>query len=228
MEAYQKPTLGYWKIRGLAANVRYQLKYCGVDYDMVEYTQGPGPDFSRQEWLDKKFNLGLPFPNLPYLIHGDVKLTETLAIHKYLAEVYDQSLLGRNAIDKARVTMFAQVLVGLKGKITMPCYTTGEKNTIIEEYKKGLPAILEAKGSNIFLIGDYPTYVDFYFFEMLQLMKFVSEGAILKEFPDLDSYEIRMKGLKGLKEYISTPTCHDANLNFNNTVAKINGQLGYN
>ena len=32
-----KPVLGYWKIRGLASNLRYQLAYQGIDYDMVEY-----------------------------------------------------------------------------------------------------------------------------------------------------------------------------------------------
>jgi hypothetical protein len=32
-----KPVLGYWKIRGLAAAIRYQLIYCGVDFDMQEY-----------------------------------------------------------------------------------------------------------------------------------------------------------------------------------------------
>ena len=37
MEASQKPVIGYWKIRGLGANLRYQLKYSGVDFDMVEY-----------------------------------------------------------------------------------------------------------------------------------------------------------------------------------------------
>ena len=84
-----KPKLGYWKIRGLAANIRYQLKFCGVDYDLEEYQQGGPPDFDKSCWFDKKQTLGLPFPNLPYLVHGDVKLTETLAIHQYLAEVYD-------------------------------------------------------------------------------------------------------------------------------------------
>ena len=46
-----KPTLGYWKIRGLCSNLRYQLAYCGVEYNMVEYEQGDGPDFSREPWL---------------------------------------------------------------------------------------------------------------------------------------------------------------------------------
>lgn len=37
------------------------------------------------EWLADKPNLGLAFPNLPYLIDGDVKLTQSLAIMRYLA-----------------------------------------------------------------------------------------------------------------------------------------------
>lgn len=28
-----KPVLGYWRIRGVGANIRYQLQYCGVAYD---------------------------------------------------------------------------------------------------------------------------------------------------------------------------------------------------
>lgn len=76
-----KPILGYWKIRGLASNIRYQLIYCGVDFEMLEYEQGDAPDFSNQTWLDAKYKLGLKFPNLPFFIDGDFSLTETMAIH---------------------------------------------------------------------------------------------------------------------------------------------------
>ena len=90
----QKPILGYWKIRGLAANIRYQLSYCGVDWQDVEYEQGDGPEFSRESWMSVKYNLGFDFPNLPYFIDGDFKLTETMAIHKYIAEKWKPELLG--------------------------------------------------------------------------------------------------------------------------------------
>lgn len=40
-----KPILGYWKIRGLAAGIRYQLAYSKVDFDEDVYEQGDGPDF---------------------------------------------------------------------------------------------------------------------------------------------------------------------------------------
>ena len=68
-------TLGYWKICGLAANIKYQLAYSGIDYENVEYEYGDALDFSRAPWLDQKFNLGLDFPNLPYLVDSDLKIT---------------------------------------------------------------------------------------------------------------------------------------------------------
>ena len=177
--------------------------------------------------MDVKHTLGLAFPNLPYLIDGDFKLTETLAIHKYLAELYDQTLLGKNPKDKARVTMFACVVTEMKMKITPPFYRTEDKTEIIEEYKKRLPPILANKGEHQFLVGNYPTYIDFYFFEMMELLRFVTEGAILEEFPDLKAYRLRMLGLKGLKEYLSDPNCHDVKLEFNNVVAKQNRKQTY-
>ena len=49
-----KLTLGYWKIRGLCAQIRYQLAYMKTDYEMIEYEQGDAPDFSRDPWYDVK------------------------------------------------------------------------------------------------------------------------------------------------------------------------------
>ena len=38
------------------------------------------------DWLDEKYALGLDFPNLPYLIDGDLRLSQTNAILLYLAD----------------------------------------------------------------------------------------------------------------------------------------------
>jgi len=45
------PTIGYWKIRGLASSMRYQMQYMGIAYDCEEYEQGDAPDFSRDVWM---------------------------------------------------------------------------------------------------------------------------------------------------------------------------------
>jgi glutathione S-transferase len=43
--------VGYWKIRGLAASMRYQLEYSGVKYECEQYEQGDAPGFSREVWF---------------------------------------------------------------------------------------------------------------------------------------------------------------------------------
>lgn len=69
-----KVTLGYWKSRGRAQVARLLLAYVGMAWEDVQYKEP-------QQWFGKdKESLGLEFPNLPYLIDGDLKLTETRAI----------------------------------------------------------------------------------------------------------------------------------------------------
>ena len=71
---------------------------------MKEYAQGgKETGFSRETWMSEKFNLGLDFPNLPYFIDGDYKLTESLAIHIYIAEKWNPELLGKDATTRAKV-----------------------------------------------------------------------------------------------------------------------------
>jgi glutathione S-transferase len=74
------PTLGYWDIRGRAQPIRFLLKYAGVEFNDKRYEFGPGSTLAqiesiRKYWLTDKSNLGLDFPNLPYYIDGDVKVS---------------------------------------------------------------------------------------------------------------------------------------------------------
>ena len=118
-----KPIFGYWKIRGLGSGIRYQLAYQGVEYDKAQYEQGDAPGFSRESWLAVKPNLGLAFPNLPYFIDGDLKLSESIAIHKYIADKWNPELLGKDPQTRAQINMTALVFLEWKTKVTIPCYT---------------------------------------------------------------------------------------------------------
>ena len=119
-------TIGYWKIRGLASGIRYQLAASGVtDYEMVEYEQGDGPEFNSAVWFDVKPTLGLAFPNLPYLKDGDDSMTETAAIHKYLACKYKPEFLGTTALESGHANMLSGVIGDLKGDLGGACYGSG-------------------------------------------------------------------------------------------------------
>lgn len=78
--------LGYWKIRGAGQQLRFMLEYLGLKYKEDFYEQGDKEqNFSVSQWIDAKDSLNLSFPSLPYLVHGDNKLTEVKAIQVYLS-----------------------------------------------------------------------------------------------------------------------------------------------
>ena len=120
-------TVGYWKIRGLMSNISYQLAYCGIDdYTLNEYElhkkEGDDAGYDGSEWFGVKQSFGFDFPNIPYLIDGDYKMTETLAIHKYLADKYKPNLLGANPEQRGQVSMLEGIISAYKSAITNPCY----------------------------------------------------------------------------------------------------------
>ena len=48
------PVHGYWKIRGLGAQIRYMFHYLNVNFEDKEYECGDAPDFDRTCWTDVK------------------------------------------------------------------------------------------------------------------------------------------------------------------------------
>ena len=90
------------------------MSYFGVDFEDVRYTN---PD----EWFNNdKDNLGIDFPNLPYLIDGYVNLTNNDAIQNYIVNKWgSQELLGKNSQDKARVDSFNSVFNEVAAAVRM-------------------------------------------------------------------------------------------------------------
>lgn len=72
------PVVGYWNIRGFASPIRNLLHYKEVEFEDKVYTIGPAPEYNISGWTDVKPTLGLDFPNLPYYIDDDVKLSQVI------------------------------------------------------------------------------------------------------------------------------------------------------
>lgn len=74
--------LRYWPGAWKGNSIRLLLEYVGADYEEIRYSQ--------DKWFnDDKHNLGFNFPNLPYLIDGDLKLTESLNLLSYIPNKYN-------------------------------------------------------------------------------------------------------------------------------------------
>ena len=181
------------------------------------YEVGDAPDFDKTSWTSVKNTMGFEFPNLPYLEDGGCKITETKAIMKYIAKKYQPALLGCNAAELGRIEMLAAHVDNLKMKSTMPCYTTGDKDAIIEECRPLLKGLMDAKGTDKWIAGKNLSWLDFYFAELLDLLDKVSGGIFYQEFPEAKTYFDAFVALPGMANYWKT--CMKAP--FNNKMAKL-------
>ena len=123
------------------------------------------PEKRYAEWLVDKDNLGLDFPNLPYYIEGDLKLTQvrntswligssksicllTIEQHLPCSSSHTQSiailrhvarkhnLAGENENQQARLEMFEQQAIDLRMALATICYNVEN----FEELKPGFIA----------------------------------------------------------------------------------------
>jgi glutathione S-transferase len=142
------------------------LEYLAVPYTDVHYEQGDAPEYSRECWLSVKPTLGLDFPNLPYLIDGDLKITESHAMIRYIANKYGgDGFTGKDAKDKAQVDMLMGVVSDIKSAATGHCYSSGDIEAVIKIGNDRMEAVSKYLGAKKFFVGDYVTFVDFFIFE---------------------------------------------------------------
>ena len=107
---------------------------------------------------------------------------------KYIANKHGPELLGTDAAMIGRVEMVANQISELKGSVTMPCYTTGDRTGITTELLKRVGPIVNFLGQNKFLCGDQVTYPDFIFFELIDFMQFISQKQLYERYPVLEDY----------------------------------------
>ncbi len=201
MEKKEPLTLGYWNIRGMAEPIRMLMEHLGVNYKEELYELGPGPEFNRDQWLKQKFSLGLDFPNLPYLIDSPLKITESLAIMRYICHKFEPKLLGTTLEEWAYVDMLAGVLYDLiqaKGDIMYSPDPTKVPQRRFDSLNATVKRFAEMLNTKKFLAGDKLTYVDFIAAEALESINDLIE-PIFKTYPSLERYH---------KDVLSLPNVH--------------------
>ena len=201
--------LGYWNIKGLLEPSRWICNHFNIDF--VEWHPK-----SQADWEEKAKKLGL-FPSMPFLIDGDVVITETTklprAIPQYLIEKTGRSdFLGNTPKERAQLRMIEGVL----DDIRMECFRIVEMGPGVDHaaavrsffdksgptYQK-IRALSEFLGDKEFFFG-YLTWVDF-------MMQFTARftGAMCysllgyspyADFPNIVKHLITVTSLSGIKE----------------------------
>jgi len=221
--------LGYWAIRGLAEPSRLALHYAKVSYTDKMYVQGDAPEYSRDEWLSEKQKLGLDFPNLPYLLEGDLKLTQSKAILYYIGRKFN--LMGKTPSEEANVMMLCEeahdfrmtlngVFYGPKGESKEERKQYAE--TVVSEHLQKIENYL-GKQKTKFAVGNQPTVADFQLFDYIDAgLTLDGARALLDKYSNIKRLMETIQTLPEIKDYI---TKSHAQLPLNNKVAKFGGKV---
>jgi len=202
-----KPVLGYWSIRGYAHHIRLLLAYLDLDYEDRTYDQTNVGQYNRQTWFEnEKFNMGLDFPNLPYWIDGDLKMTESKAILKHIARTNDPTLMGSNN-DEIRELEVLESIAWDVCEILVRClydYTEGRIKNYEEMMPKKLEQLSKYLGDKKWFTGDTLKYVDITLYEKLTQQKFY-KADVIKPFPNLVRFLENFEALPNIARYIKSP-----------------------
>jgi glutathione S-transferase len=175
--------------------VRWTLQELGVDFEPISVNLAAG-EHRRPEFL--KLN---PTGKIPVLVDGDLVLTESVAIVKYLVDKYpDRGLLPSSLRDRAEVDRWllftATELEQPLWRITRHTSLYPAKDRIPAEVSlasrefKEMAAIAEQHLQHRqFVVGDHATVADFV---LAYTLDWANEINLLDDCPNLRGYIERM------------------------------------
>ncbi|XP_066838960.1 glutathione S-transferase 2 [Anser cygnoides] len=195
-------TLGYWDVRGMAHAIRLLLEYTGTPYKERQYSSGPASNFDPSDWTKEKEKLGLDFPNLPYLIDGSTKLTQSNAILRYIARKHN--MCGETEQEKVHVDMLENHLMDLRLSFIRLCYNPDFeklKPAYLEQLPGKLRELSRFLGSRAWFAGEKLTFIDFLAYDVLdQQRMFVPDCPELQG--NLSQFLQRFEALEKVGAYM--------------------------
>ncbi|XP_065447422.1 glutathione S-transferase 2-like [Chrysemys picta bellii] len=198
-------TLGYWDVRGLAHAIRLLLEYTDTPYEDKQYSpSGEGPDYDTSQWTNEKEKLGLDFPNLPYLIDGQTKLTQSNAILRYVARKH--KMAGESEEEIQRVDMLENQVMDFRLAFARICYSPDFEKLKLE-YLEQLPGKLKLfsqfLGVRKWFAGEKLTYVDFLAYDILDQHRMFAPKC-LDQLKNLKDFLDRFEALEKIAAYLSS------------------------
>jgi len=194
------PKYAYWNCQGLGHPIRMALAYNRVDYEAINYKVVNSIEGEKLDWPSNKFNLGLPLPNLPYYIDGDVKLTQGGAILRYLGRKFNQ--YGANDFEASQVDMLIDTSMDLRYGLAMASYVTPDveqlKKDMMEKEGPKFKQISEILQSKKFLLGDSISVADFPIYHAMKFY-FTLDEKIVSRFKNLMDYVERIDNIPEIK-----------------------------
>lgn len=189
----------------LGSPIKYLLELVNAPYKEEVYELADG---KTDEWFVKKRNnLGLKFPNLPYIIDGDVRMTgkncslliilyinsiinsfiyrfilEYVAIVRYLGRKHN--LAPKTEQEKILSDQAESFISDIRFQFYRAAYNTDDyenaKAEFTEYARKKLPDLNKLYADNEYLLGSRMTYVDVLIYDLLVVLK-VFDASLVNE-----------------------------------------------
>ncbi|CAG4969838.1 unnamed protein product [Parnassius apollo] len=193
--------LHYFNINGLGESIRYLLHYAGEKFEDIQY------DF--KSWPDKKVKESLPYGQFPLYEEGDAKLTQSLAIARYIA--LKENLLPPDPWEQAVLDSFVFTIYDFWSNVLPfikeqdPARKATIKKKIIDDnidfyFSRFEKHLKENRGH----FGGKLTWVDFVFVGIIESAHLFLEIEIEKEYPTVGTLVKEVLRLPGVKEYVAT------------------------
>jgi len=191
------------------------MEYLNVPYNNKTYELKKKDDgsWSIADWAKDKYSMDMVFPNLPYLIDGDVKISQHVAILNYIARKVSPDMLGKTLAHQAQVDSLMLNLSDLKNAYLTTITAQGDIEKSIDSFmeKSVSPFLTNAAkqlGQRPYIVGDYLTIVDFNLYEMLHTLRLMRPDVYSA--PDrhvFKPYIDRIASLPRIAEYIASDRC---------------------
>ena len=109
----------------------------------------------------------MPFPNLPYLIDGEVKLSETTSIMRYLCDQYRPEMLASTPAERGLVDMLLTILHDAKFEPLCSCYPQTDRKLPVGQLRESFKKFSEYLGEKEYFTGTLRV-CDVYFIELME------------------------------------------------------------
>lgn len=201
-------TLGYWEIQGFAEPIRQMMEYLHIPYTMAEYKGLEGLEkFKTQDAPTLK----TAFPNLPYLIDGDIHIAQSKAIITHLIKKsgkYSQ-LCGANDKEEVEIIELGGHIEDCYGALTSLAYNPNFEEVKVETLNgkvlqkfQMLHDYYTKKGTK-FLYSNELTFVDFWARATLNAY-FLLDESKKSTFPKFVQFLNNYNEVPEMKEYFAS------------------------
>lgn len=175
----------------------------GAEFEDVQYEI----NMEHNGWHHRdKLVSPLDFPNVPYLFDGDVKISQSIVILRYLGRKY--GLDGKTESEKMRIDLTEQQVEDFSNALTKLIYDPTTTKKTLDEFrnttaKDNLSALSKFLGSNDFFSGSSISYADFKAYEYVYMLSLFAPDAV-KEHENVVQFVKRIESLPEVAAFIAS------------------------